>query len=92
MHNSDFYLNNQFVLDSSISTSDSEGGRSSSSRVKKDVNTMISGYYSMAIPVLYFGKKNGESFRFGLGFDPSNVKIFGNVDFADGNPTLKLRE
>lgn len=98
LHNSAFFLNNQFMpkpIDApsgSSSGSSSSGGSSSPSssgdRTKQDVNTRVEGIYSMAIPIVYFGKEGSDSFRFGFGIGPANVKMTGSVDFQD--PTLSL--
>ncbi|PJZ71423.1 hypothetical protein CH373_02680 [Leptospira perolatii] len=100
LHNSSFDLNNQFVPKppSGPSTSDSGGSSSGSTsntsptgsgdRVKADLNTRMEGVYSMAIPIFYLGKSNSDSFRFGLGVGPSQVRLNGNVDFS--NPLVNL--
>ncbi|TGL78156.1 hypothetical protein [Leptospira yasudae] len=97
LHNSSFFLDNQFMpkpveAPSGSSSSSSSGSSSNQStsgdRTKQDVNTRIEGVYSMAIPILYFGKEGSDSFRFGLGAGPANVRMTGSVDFQD--PALSL--
>ncbi|WP_245667189.1 hypothetical protein [Leptospira tipperaryensis] len=98
LHNSSFFLDNQFMpkpidTPSSSSSGSSSGSGSSSSasssdRTKQDVNTRVEGIYSMAIPILYAGKEGSDSFRFGFGAGPANVKMTGSVDFQD--PALSL--
>ncbi|RHX82469.1 hypothetical protein DLM76_07555 [Leptospira yasudae] len=97
LHNSSFFLDNQFMpkpveAPSGSSSSSSSGSSSSSStsgdRTKQDINTRVEGVYSMAIPILYFGKEGSDSFRFGLGAGPANVRMTGSVDFQD--PALSL--
>lgn len=99
LHNSSFFLNNQFLpkpinAPSGSSSSGSSSGNGSSStassddRTKQDVNTRVEGIYSMAIPILYLGKEGSDSFRLGVGVGPANVKMTGSVDFQD--PALSL--
>ncbi|MBM9500009.1 hypothetical protein JWG44_07065 [Leptospira sp. 201903071] len=97
LHNSSFFLDNQFMpkpidTPSGTSSDSSSGGgspsSSSSDRTKQDLNTRVEGIYSMAIPILYVGKEGTDSFRFGFGVGPANVKITGSVDFQD--PALSL--
>ncbi|EPG65146.1 hypothetical protein LEP1GSC061_3284 [Leptospira wolffii serovar Khorat str. Khorat-H2] len=90
IHNSEFYLNNQFVeppvQSQSGSSEGSDSGNSGAS--KQDVGTRMRGQYSMFIPILYFGKDEPDSFRLGIGAGPANVRLTGSVDFMD--PGLSL--
>ncbi|MGJ4753387.1 hypothetical protein [Leptospira kmetyi] len=99
LHNSSFFLDNQFMpkpidapsgSSSSSSSSSKSSGSSTSSddRTKQDVNTRVEGVYSMAVPILYLGKEGSDSFRLGVGAGPANVKMTGSVDFQD--PALSL--
>lgn len=90
IHNSEFFLNNQFVerpLESQGSSSEGSNSGSSSSS-KEDIGTRMRGQYSMFIPIVYFGKEDPNSFRFGFGAGPANVRLNGSVDFMD--PGLSL--
>lgn len=91
IHNSNFYLNNQFVPQpaevSSAEEESSSGGSVTGNRTKQDVNTRMQGFYSMTMPILYFGEEGSDSYRFGLGFGPSNVRLNGQVDFQNPNIT-----
>ncbi|TGM66668.1 hypothetical protein EHQ94_00960 [Leptospira meyeri] len=101
LHNSNFYLDRQFVskLPSVDSPSSSTTGSSSSSsgsnsspnqnnRVKDDLDTSVEGTYSMLVPIFYIG--NPETFRFGFGLGPAKVRMRGNADFQDPGTGLAL--
>ncbi|MCT8333319.1 hypothetical protein NUH30_06515 [Leptospira sp. 85282-16] len=102
LHNSNFYLDRQFVtklpsVDSPSSTSSSgssSGSGSSNSnptqsnRVKDDLDTSMEGTYSMLVPIFYVG--NPDTFRLGFGLGPATVRMRGNVDFQDPGTGIAL--
>ncbi|TGL45266.1 hypothetical protein EHQ49_06190 [Leptospira perdikensis] len=104
LHNSNFYLDRQFVsklpsVDSpSSSTSASDSGSSGSkgsntnvnqsNRVKDDLDTNIEGTYSMLVPIFYIG--NPETMRLGFGLGPARVRMRGNADFQDPGTGIAL--
>ncbi|MCG9875961.1 MAG: hypothetical protein MH321_14385 [Leptospiraceae bacterium] len=89
LHNSNFYLNNQFVARPAEFSSPEEDSSTNSgpsgNRIKQDVNTRMQGFYSMTMPILYLGEEGSDNYRLGFGFGPSNIRLNGQVDFQNPN-------
>ncbi|PKA15666.1 hypothetical protein [Leptospira haakeii] len=94
VHNSDFYLDKQVVQEDPYAASDpfSEDKKSSNKRTSRDVGTRMNGNYSMAMPVIYVGRDNEDSWRFGLGFGPANVRLTGTADFFKSSDIFTYTE
>ncbi|WP_244245533.1 hypothetical protein [Leptospira kemamanensis] len=60
-------------------TAENENGRENI-----DLQTQVSGTYTMLLPVLYLGQKGNDHFRIGLGFGVGAVNLQGTADFNDG--------
>jgi len=91
IHAGNFRLNNQFAdpppgasSDSSSSSGTSSTPGSTDNRVKQDLGTRMTGYYSYILPAFYFGKANNpDSFRMGLGVGPGAMTLSGTVRYND---------
>ncbi|MDX1960233.1 MAG: hypothetical protein SFU98_16810, partial [Leptospiraceae bacterium] len=81
LYNGSLRLNKQFLSDPFSGSLTDES--SPSPKKIADLGTDVRIDYSYLIPSFYFGKKDFESIRFGLGLGLGRTKVLGNMSFED---------
>lgn len=78
IHSSEITMNTQSVQVASASDSAEKSEYI-------DVGTRIRGNYSMFVPMVYLGRANEDSWRFGIGAGPARLRMTGSTDFFNNN-------